>query len=625
MIKVDSLPSLQKETEIQRDSALEKAIFAYQDRLEKENLSLSFDVKLPLAESILSELESNLRAMADLTADLLQLHGELDRAKARAEWIGECGHELAMRIRLAGELSKENKYREALAALNVPEIPEELQIYRFYPTFLETSQWLKAHLYHELAEFNIMHDALPLEDEEYADYVALAASLPLGMYDYPHQWKYKDHARGLSFSIAAYKLKAKPLLAKELDSYISLLRDFLYHNHYGSDLTKWRFRAFRYTFLCQFNASCHYYFDVGRDYKKALAFFQSKAIFKPGDLDHPAYVHCEDELSFRIAFLKNDMLRKSDVDFREEIASVALMIAARNDIASTSLAEVRLALEDPKKIEIYDHEMLSLRFEQKIYLFDAMMALSPDLALQKEMLAILLDRKSKRKVHLEDAAPALLSIREKLEPSLLGKYESLVGSLFHSLTATRICTKTTVEEVRELAHRPNKMPRGKKTRATTVVGHSTFGYVMSWIFTCLVAIGAIGGVAFFVYLYCPADIQPFAYLAPLFGLYFFFAIIVIAHSGTDEAPSAYFRRIMGVVTLLLALGSLAYFGWPTQLAFLSSVGYTMIIGSASMMLLSMWIFREFRPRIRYFTYWPAFAVLVAALVMMIINMMNGLI
>ena len=244
--------------------------------------------------------------------------------------------------------------------------------------------------------------------------------------------------------------------------------------------------------------------------------------------------------------------------------------------------------------------------------------------------AILLDalegNKRQRKANLEVVSSSLLTIRENVYGDHLPRIDRITDSLFRSAKAIKTAVKTPVNDVRTLSLLGfQDPPKGKKYTAPIVKGRSRFAYAIAWIIGLLIVLGLAAGAVALIYLYCPMASRPYAYLAPTFFIHGTILFLVVRHCDNDERGSAYARRVLGVVFFLLAALTLAYFMYPVQLAMFSDVGYTLIIGTAVMTLTTLTFLKDFRSKLGFWMYWPTMTLLVASVVYMIINMMNGLI
>lgn len=615
------------ELTVKRDSARRKLQKSQQNLAEMKEYKVTFEPSFPLMDSALGEMQTNLNELAERFERVNRLDGEIAKAKETAEWIDQYGAFLARKIQAVRSLKATQKYDDAIAMLRGLSIPSELKGFRFAATFAEVSMWLLAGLYRDKAELLNKHGKMPLDDEEYSYFEKLIAALPVGLNTEAEKRLFEDYLRGLYFLRASYWLDEHPLTADTLESFASKMQEYQYRDYNTSKLTQWRFNVLRYRFVTSYNEGCKRYFEEEPEYKDALAFFHYKGVFKESELTHKAYIESQDDDSFRVAFLQNDMLRKSPADFEEESASISLTVANPMDIPSKSLAKSFVDPNlDQKRKEILLKEIALMTFTQKVFFLEAVVKEGISEQDEDLLLSVFESNRRQRKANLEKIASSLLTIRKSLRPGNLRRFDKVTDSLFRSSKAIKTAVKTPLNDVRTLSRLGfQDPPKGRKYIAPVVKVRSKGLYAFLWIIGILLVLGLAAGASLLIYIYCPAQYRPYAYLAPTFFVHLSILFFVIANCDSDERGSAYARRVLGVIFFLLAVLTLLYFMYPVQLGVLVDVGYTLIIGTAVMTLVTLTVLKDFRKRLGFWMYWPTMTLLVASVVYMIINMMNGLI
>ncbi len=610
-----------------RDFARKKNEKALQNLNEMKELSVSFEPSYPLMESALGEMQNNLNELAACLDRASQLGEEINKSKETAKWIEEYGEFLARKIKAVRSLKAAGKFKSAIEMLREIHIPAELNEFHFVSVYREVSMWLLADLYRCKAEEENKQGKMPLSNDEYDYFEKLVAVLPIGLNPASSKKSMEDYLRGLYFLRASYWLDDHYLTTEVLEAYAMRIQEHLYREYNASKLTQWRFRVLRYRFVRAYNEACKHYFDDEPEYKDALAFFHLKNVFSEDELTHKAYIESENDEAFRVAFLQSDMLRKGSNDFHEESGSISLTIASPMDIPARALAKTYV---DPnlgeKRKAILLNEFSSMTFTQKIYFLEAVVKEGISEQDEDQLLSVFESNKAQRKANLEKVSTSLLAIKERLYESHVSRFDRITDSLFRSSKAIKTTIKTPINDVRTLSRLGFKdPPKGKKYVSTMVKGRSRGLFALAWIIGLIVVIGLAFGASWLIHLYCPAQYQPYAYLAPTFFVHGCILFLIVRYCDNDERGSAYARRVLGVILLLLAVLTLFYFMFPVQLNMLVNVGYTLIIGTSVMTLVTLTTLKDFRKRLGFWMYWPTMTLLVASVVFMIINMMNGLI
>lgn len=597
--------------------------------LEKvEGLDLDIDFDFPLIKTELLEMQHNLDLLALDVEGLKKADEEIEEIKKTADYISSYAHYLANVIDQARVARKKGTYLEALALFENVKIPAYLRQFKFFALYYEIFSYIKASLFHDLAEDNISKGVAPLLLEQFDAYAALVETLPIGLHDEKEKNFYLDHVRSIYFCLCLDEIKRSPYLeASRVDAYLNSKHGFATPLPYVSNLTKWRYRLFKAALLEAYNRSCFYFFDKKRDYKNALALFHQSLLFSKTGLQHEAYINCNDDESFRVAFLKQDTLSKEGEDFAYEVSFIAEAIANPFDISSRTLADIYFhpSLEKKEKDALI-RCLQKCNFMQRVFFVDACFENPMDKEDCKALVNLIAYNKKSRIADLERVSSSLLRIKKKVKYPESVIIEEVIRSLFRSARAIKLAVKSTNENVRALARLTyDGPPKGKPTENKLVRARSLGAYVFLWILAFLIPILLYAGASTLIVLYCPQDKWNYAFLAPLFFLYFYILRGIILHYGNDERGSAYARRVFGLVCFIFSLATLLYFIFPSYFSFMSGYGYTAIIFSSVMVLYTQIALKEYRVKAGFWMFWPSAVILVGALFFMIFDMMNGLI
>ena len=617
-----------KPDNVMTQEAAQKRLDEAKKELEQlDKLSVNAKPSFPLIENALMEMQINLNHVSTRLWQISQLGDQLDRGKATAKWIHEYGDYLSSKLRFVGALKHNGRFDEAITALKECKIPSELRSFRFASLFLELAPWIEINLHLDKAEAQNKASLCPLTDEEYDNCVQLIQGLKFGLHARGDKAILEDRLRGIYFLRAAYKLDHEKLTSETLETLANHVQEYQYRDYRSSALTQWRYYSLRYRLVDSYNKGCVDYFDLNPEYKDALCFFHHKSFFRNEEILHKAYLSCEDDDSFRVAFLHADLMRKNEGDFYEEAASIVSTISKDEDIPSRCIADVFAdpALDDARKQTLLK-EISASPFPTKVFVFDAAMSKGISESDEEMLLEALEANRGQRKADLEKVASALLNIRAAIHPSLSNRFDEVVDSLFRSSTAVKITVKTPINDVRTLSKFGFKdPPKGSKFNSRVVKARDFYAYSFRWFIAIIIALGITGAGYYFTAVYCPESFRPYVYIAPALFLLIFILVTVQRNCGTDERGSAYARRALGIAFFLLSVLTLLYFIFPTTLIGLKDFGYTLIIGVTVMTLSTMVCLKDYKSRFGFWTYWPTMLVLVASLVFLIIDMMNGLI
>lgn len=592
-----------------------------------QSMSVKTDISFPLVEGVLQEMQVNLDSLADCIEAVDALEAKMEKAEQLADYVRRYSEFLNRKIEAAIALSKGFRYIEAIHLLENVKIPADLMSFRFVAVFNEVSLYLQAGFYHDFAEYQIAHRQPPLSEEQFAAYSSLVQSLPVGVHDRGKKYSYIDHLEGLEYLMLSIAIGGKRLDEEAVRSYASRVQAFYQSKNRHSKLTIWRFHLFHYALLRRYNEACRYYFEEAPEYKNALALFHAKTLFFAKDLEHPAFVLSETDEDFRIAFLTEDMIRKDDVDLKHEAVSLAASIRERADVFAQSLARAYLSFpSDSPRRSIFVDCLQEATFTQRVYFADVCFQSDLDRKTQLQLIGLLGYRVNHIRADLEKVAPALVEIKGKLDDFLIERFDEITDRLYRSPKAIKIATKTPIDDVRKLSNREIKgPPKGKSYPSSEVKGHSLLAYLFGWLAAILIPLVICFGAALAIYLNLSEEVRPYALLAPALALYLYMLFITIIHFGNDERGSAYVRRYIGVLCLLLSIVTFLYFAFPQTLSMISSIRYTLIIGTAIVTVFTQFVLKEYRQRLGFWIYWPSSVLLVASLGFLIFDLMNGLI
>ena len=592
-----------------------------------ESIDVAPDLRFPLMESALVEMQINLSQVSTRLWEISRCKEDIDKAKRTKEWISSYASYLDSKLRYAMFQCKTERFDEAITALKNIKIPSELLSFRFASIFYELKQWLIAKIYKEKAEWMNSHSKCPLSDNEFTLFKEAVERLPIGVHSKSDFARMQDYLVGLSFLRESYLLDNKKLTPEKMVQLGQDIQRLEYSGMNSSSLTRWRHHVLRYRLLRSYNEACVEYFDTHPEYRDALTLFHYKHLFDAAELNHPAYTDSESDEEFRIAFLREDILRKNGNDFFEVAASISSTITSCDDIPCITIATVLTSsyLKDNQRASLLK-VISGLTFTKRVYIFVAAKKIGVDDKNEEELFGLLEGNKQHRYADLEKVAKPLLYIRKNINPKFSERLENVIDSLFRSPKSIKIAVKTPMNEVRDLSKKGYKNPPvGSKYVSTPIKGHGKFYYGFTWFLAIVIPLAIAAVASALIYLYCPAGGQPYAYLAPPIFLEISFLTIVSMHCGRDERGSAYARRILGFIFIALAIFTLFYYIFPSELSAFATFGYTLIIGTAVMAFTSMMTLKDFNRRFGFWTYWPVAVILSAALVFLIIDMMNGLI
>ncbi|HIU44908.1 MAG TPA: hypothetical protein IAC52_01260 [Candidatus Enteromonas pullicola] len=318
----------------------------------------------------------------------------------------------------------------------------------------------------------------------------------------------------------------------------------------------------------EFNELSVLYFDEEPNIDKAVAVYSCRAGVSIDEISHEAYRECEDEKSFRTAFLCQMALRKDSSSYKDTAIVLANKADEGDEDALDLLAHfISLPLIDSTKFDLTLKAIKPLSFQKKIDFLAKAVGLGLDEEKQALLFQLILKtRDGQRKIDLEASAANLVYLDFHLSSRLKADFNSLKEDLLRSPRAHKIVTKTRVADLRVFAgENPSalKQPLGKKLKRTTAKSFDLLKAVFYWFFIIgLPAFACALAYALFYLNDLQKSLGTAIYIVPLGILIILLQIIGLQYFGRDERGSAWFRRALGLSGIAMLMCSSVCFGLP---------------------------------------------------------------
>lgn len=380
----------------------------------------------------------------------------------------------------------------------------------------------------------------------------------------------------------------------------------------------------------EFNELSTLYFDEEPNIDKAVAVYSCRAGVCIDEISHEAYRECEDEKSFRTAFLCQMALRKDSSSYKDTAIVLANKADEGDEDSLDLLAHfISLPLIDSTKFDLTLKAIRPLCFQKKIDFLAKAVGLGLDEEKQSLLFRLILKtRNGQRKLDLEASAANLVYLDFHLSSRLKDDFNSLKEDLLRSPRAHKIVTKTRVADLRVFAgENPAalKQPLGKKLKRTTAKSFDLLKAVFYWFFIIgLPTFACALAYALFYLNDVHKSLGSAVYAVPFGILIILLEIIGLQYFGRDERGSAWFRRVIGLTGIGMLACSCVCFGLPVaSYPLVELFRLPLLIVGAFAYLSSAVVFKESNRVWRYILLGLFVLCLAVAVALLVYVMMDG--
>ena len=491
---------------------------------------------------------------------------------------------------------------------------------------LEITAWNRCELYAHIADVNAAKEEHALTEEELEKYTAAVEALPLGF----HTEKAKNAQADKLFGVRCYDLGLttveSPRSFEGLKATIALLDEATQTEEH---LLHTRERiAYLHGVACEeYNALATQYFDTDRNYDRSLELFQLRGYFEADEITHDDFRLAADETDFRLRFLEKEAIKMDESEFSVAVYAYADSIQKEDEFEFEILRRYALLNDlSDEKLSFLVSAVNRLNFEGQILFLGSTL----ERGLAKNRHAAFfhnIEAQKKKNLDLEKCAKALFNCKTLLEESLRVSFEYMLDDLLRSPHARKVVTKSARPELHALRGEDLnnfKRPLGKAIKKPGVRSWDFFSKLVYVTFALVLpAIILLAAATIMCTAMREEPYVTYYLLAPL-GLGLILGHIhVIIRFGRDERGSAVYRRILGLVCLASAVLALLFYIMPQYMGAIKPFALTALIFGGAGGLWGFFAYKDKKKLLTGLIYVPLMLCVIAAIIMMVVAMING--
>ena len=597
-----------------------------------DSIKIEPDFSLSKTTSKLELAKENYAKMKEFKAKAQALAGAPDILIQAIGDINELRKYSIEALRLIADLDKKQKFVEALAKNDELEqkalaCHDEVDLI-IRKHVIEITAWTRCALLNHWADCNIAEGKYSLTPENYEKYANAIENLPLGFHTQESLDAHKDKLLGFRCHDRGLTTLNSPRSLEDLKALLALLDEA---NQTEKHLPATTVRiAYLHGVACEeFNRLADQFFDLDRDYDKALELFQLRGYFEAEEIVHDDYRLAKDETDFRLRFLDKEALRMSDAEFSVAVYAYADSIQKEDELEFSILCRYALlnGISDDK-VAFLIAAINRLSFQLGVIFLGTTLECGLVPERQKAILANLVAHKNKEKVlDLEKSAKALLNCKTMLDEPLQGDFAKLLEDLLRSPHARKVVTKSARPEVHALIGEDLEnfnRPWGRPIKDPGIRAWDYFDKAMFVLFAAVLPALLIAGAFAALYLLLQTnEYVGYFLLGPLVLELVHIHLLVVGRFGVDERGSAIYRRILGLVALGCAAFALVFFITPQSLMALKPFAFMTMVFAGVAGLWGIFAYKDKKKKATAFIYVPLMLCTIAAVIMMIVDMING--
>ena len=586
--------------------------------------------RFPESEALLTKARENLAVLSSLKE-------ELERTYAKALALQEVTRDLEEKEKQAEAIVRETRLLTEAGLFDEAEkknaelqnvlnedfgMPLTLQ-----SDLREIRLWMEFEILRLRLESHVKEGASPLDEEAVELALEKANSLPLIVHSLENKGNAIQSVLGLKAEIHYQTHRQSSNDLSLFESLTEVLKQATAYRASFDASTQDRVERLDASRVAIFNAMAENALNVSKDLEASLALFHKRDLLDASLIADPLIAHAESDADFALGFKERIALTQKDKDFALLGPAFGKDVSEKAEGAFDLFA--RLSINPALSPEKFA-TLLGLFREFDFGLETHILATVFHGGIPGDRLAAYLSAYydcHKKEGDLEDLSNDLLYLRNNLPAQEQPRIQKLIADFTRSPRAHRVLRKSLSPKVHALAGRGEEkipVPWGKKMKSARVRSWEPIHLATLIILFGVLVPVLIGILGMFFYGWGP--LQPlFKYL--MSGLYLillvYLYIWVYLYAGNDEKPSAVLRRCIGAASLLEAAVALAYFIAPKALSVLSPYASPLLISSGIGIFFGLFLLRD-RKRLGFFlTYVPAFLLFVSALILWIVDTING--
>ena len=526
-------------------------------------------------------------------------------------------------------LDRQKKYQDALIALdalNSKFLPLDYGIaLKSQKLIREILEHEKACIYSHMGESNIRNEFPPLSDEEMDAYRQIAQNLGTQIDGEAGRYYHMDKLVGFGYANASCRFRGNIRGKDDFLAALAVDGDLSKPGLELSDITQVRRNEFLVILYGAYNDLAKMAFE-GDDYEEALFYFEHRD-YIPEDCIAMDAFKLPNETEFHYAY-GIDKAEKKSIDEFYDYAKAQDDALFLHDEYVVGLVARLLADENlPESyFELLAAELKKTDFETMVIVFGE--AIKHNLPEERQFsLVNLLVHTKKKRGDFEKMGEALYTLSQELAPSQQKAFKGLKKDLLRSPHAHRVALKSGEEELHYLyGETPEtiRLPLGKREKKPLIKSWD-FMVMALYIGLAIILPLAVGGAApFLIQL---ANISPMvnrlSWIAMPVVCIFVALLAIHRRFGFDERGSDVWGKVFGITGILVAGLSFAFFFMPKQLTFVAPYCYG-VLGLGAMCLLATLLLKQKKNVYRTLMTIPTVLLLIASIVFLVIDLMNGI-
>ena len=585
-------------------------------------------IHLEKTEQRLLALHDNLNTLLEAKKKMASFVKPIENIAKGKEDIAYYATYLEEVLQYVKSLDEQGKYEQALVgidALNSKFLPLDYGIpLKSQKLIREILGHEKACVYAHMGEANLRAEQPALEEAKMEAYRQIAENLGTQINGEAGKQYHLDKLVGFGYANAALRFRGQILSQEDFLAALAVDGELSKPGMERSNQTEARRNEFLEIVYGAFNDLSKAAFE-GDDYEQALFYYEHRD-YIPEDCIALAAFALPSEAEFHYAYGVEKCKRQNIDNFYEFAKSQDEALLLHEEYAVGLTARL---LADPELQEAYFEllvaELKKTDFETMVIVFGEAVNQQLDEERQFSLMSLLVHCKKKRG-DFEKMGPALYELSQNLAPSQQKTFRGLKKDLLRSPHAHRVALKSGCDELHYLYGETQeniRLPWGKREKNTVI---------KSWDFMSMLLYVSLAIIVPLVLAVVVPLVAQAANISPMVNRLSYIAIPVIGVTvalfaihrrfGFDERGSDVWAKILGISGILFSLYALAFFLFPKILEVTGPYCYG-FLGAGAMCLLATLLLRQKKNAYRALLTIPNVLLLIASVVFLVIDLMNG--